>query len=126
MANRMTQRDYFNEIIALAKANGRQDLVDFAENRIEVLDKKSAYKKPTKVQAENEGYKNSIRSTLATVDNGVTVTELQGLDDTLGTLSNQRVSALLRQMVEAGEVVKTVEKKKSYFSLAVADEVEGE
>lgn len=126
MANRMTQRDYFNEIIALAKANGRQDLVDFAENRIEVLDRKTSNKKPTKTQAENEGYKNAIRSALATVDNGVTVTELQGLDDTLGTLSNQRVSALLRQMVEVGEVVKTVEKKKSRFSLAVANEVEGE
>ena len=126
MANRMTQRDYFNEIIALAKANGRQDLVDFAEYRIEVLNKKSSNKKPTKTQAENEEYKNAIRSALATVDNGVTVTELQKLDDTLGTLSNQRVSALLRQMVEVGEVVKTVEKKKSYFSLAVVGEVEGE
>lgn len=119
MANKMTQKDYFNEIIALAKANDRQDLVDFAKGRIEVLDKKSANKKPTKTQAENEGYKDAIRSALATVDKGVTVTELQGLDDTLGTLSNQRVSALLRQMVEVGEVAKTVEKKKSYFSLAV-------
>ena len=126
MANRMTQRDYFNEIIALAKANGRQDLVDFAEYRIEVLNKKSSNKKPTKTQAENEEYKNAIRSALATVDNGVTVTELQHLDDTLGTLSNQRVSALLRQMIETGEVVKEVVKKKSYFSLAVVGEVEGE
>lgn len=126
MANRMTQRDYFNEIIALAKANGRQDLVDFAEDRIEVLNKKFANKKPTKTQAENEGYKDAIHSALATVDKGVTVTELQGLDDTLGTLSNQRVSALLRQMVEAGEVVKTIDKKRSYFSLAVANKVKGE
>ena len=126
MNTKMTQRDYFNEIIALAKANGRQDLVDFAEYRIEVLDRKTSNKKPTKTQAENEGYKNAIRSALATVDNGVTVTELQRLDDTLGTLSNQRVSALLRQMVETGEVTKTIDKKKSYFSLAVANEVEGE
>lgn len=126
MANKMTQRDYFNEIIALAKANGRQDLVDFAEYRIEVLNKKSSNKKPTKTQAENEEYKNAIRSALATVDKGVTVTELQHLDDTLGTLSNQRVSALLRQMVEIGEVTKTIDKKKSYFSLAVVGEVEGE
>jgi len=127
MANKMmAQRYYFNEIIALAKANDRQDLVDFAEYRIEVLNRKSSNKKPTKTQVENEGYKNIIRSALATADEGVTVTELQRLDDTLGTLSNQRVSALLRQMVESGEVTKTIEKKKSYFSLAVANEVEGE
>lgn len=122
----MAQRYYFNEIITLAKANGRQDLVDFAEYRIEILNRKSSNKKPTKTQVENEGYKNAIRSALATVDNGVTVTELQRLDDTLGTLSNQRVSALLRQMVEVGEVVKTIDKKKSYFSLAVANEADGE
>ena len=127
MANKMmAQRYYFNEIIALAKANDRQDLVDFAEYRIEVLNRKSSNKKPTKTQVENEGYKNIIRSALATADEGVTVTELQRLDDTLGTLSNQRVSALLRQMVESGEVTKTIDKKKSYFSLAVANEVEGE
>jgi len=127
MANKMmAQRYYFNEIIALAKANDRQDLVDFAEYRIEVLNRKSSNKKPTKTQVENEGYKNIIRSALTTADEGVTVTELQRLDDTLGTLSNQRVSALLRQMVEVGEVVKTIDKKKSYFSLAVANEVEGE
>jgi hypothetical protein len=36
----------------------------------------------------------------------------------LGGLSNQRVSALLRQLVESGEVVKTIDKKKSYFAVA--------
>jgi hypothetical protein len=120
MANsKMTQKDYFNEIIALAKDNGRDDLVTFAEGRIAQLEKKAGSKKPTKIQAENEGIKDTIRVALGSVDKAVTVTELQGLDEALGALSNQRVSALLRQMVEADEVVKTVEKKKSYFSLAV-------
>ena len=44
MTNKMTQRDYFNEIIELAKANERKDIVEFAEGRIAVLDKKSANK----------------------------------------------------------------------------------
>lgn len=122
MANsKMTQKDYFNEIIALAKDNGRDDLVIFAEGRIAQLEKKAGSKKPTKTQAENEGIKDIVRAALGSVNKAVTVTELQGLDEALGALSNQRVSALLRQMVEADEVVKTVEKKKSYFSLAVGE-----
>ena len=116
MANaKKTQKQYFEEIIALATENGRTDLVDFAKGRIEALAKKSSGKKPTKTQEENEGIKEVILSVLPT-DKGITVTELQELDLALGDLSNQRVSALLRQLVEAGKVNKTVDKKKSYFS----------
>ena len=116
MANKMTQKDYFNEIIALARANDRIDIVTFAEGRIEALNKKSGSKKPTKTQEENVSLKEEIVSVLTS--EGATVTEIQTKSETLGTLSNQRVSALLKQLVEAGRVVKTIEKKKSYFSLA--------
>lgn len=116
MANKMTQKDYFNEIIALARANDRMDIVTFAEGRIEALNKKSGSKKPTKTQEENVSLKEEIVSVLTS--EGATVTEIQTKSETLGTLSNQRVSALLKQLVEAGRVVKTIDKKKSYFSLA--------
>lgn len=116
MANKMTQKDYFNEIIALARANDRMDIVTFAEGRIEALNKKSGSKKPTKTQEENVSLKEEIVSVLTS--EGATVTEIQTKSEVLGTLSNQRVSALLKQLVEAGRVVKTIEKKKSYFSIA--------
>ena len=114
----MTQKDYFNEIIALAKANGRDDLVTFAEGRIEVLNKKTTNRKPTKAQVENDNIKTVIKSVLLNCDSGVTVTDIQKMNDELGELSNQKISALLRQMVDDKEVVKTSDKKKSYFSLA--------
>jgi hypothetical protein len=116
MANKMTQRDYFKEIIALAEENGREDIVTFAQGRIEMLDKKAGSKKPTKTQAENVAIKDEILSVLTTV--GATVTDIQAKSEMLGALSNQKVSALLRQMVEDGTVVKSTEKKKSYFALA--------
>jgi len=116
MTNKMTQRDYFNEVIALAKANDRLDLVEFAEGRIAVLDKKASNKKPTKTQEENVAIKDEILSVLSNV--GATVTEIQSKSEMLGGLSNQRVSALLRQMIADNLVVKTVDKKKSYFALA--------
>ena len=40
MANKMTLKDYFMELIALAQENGRDDLVAFCEDRIEKLAKK--------------------------------------------------------------------------------------
>ena len=119
MTNKMTQKDYFNEVIALAQANDRPDLVEFAQGRIAVLEKKAGNKKPTKTQEENVAIKDEILSVLT--NEGVTVTELQGKSEMLGGLSNQRVSALLRQMITEGKVVKSVDKKKSYFSLAVAE-----
>ena len=116
MTNKMTQRDFYNEIIALAKDNDRNDIVEFAEGRIAVLDRKTANKKPTKTQEENEVLKGVILNTLT--NEGVTVTDLQSKNEELSALSNQRVSALLRQLIADGKVVKAVDKKKSYFSLA--------
>ena len=67
----------------------------------------------------NYDYKDIIFAELsANPDKLYTVTELIKTVDGLGDLSNQRVSALLRQMVDANAVVKTVDKRKFYFSLA--------
>ena len=117
--NKMTQRDYFNEVITLAEQNDRADLVEFAKGRIALLDKKASAKKPTKTQEENVAIKAEIQSVLTS--EGVTVSELQSKSEVLAGLSNQRVSALLRQMIAEGVVSKVVDKKKSYFSLAVAE-----
>ena len=91
------------------------DMVAFIDHELELLAKKSANKKPTKTQEENEGIKAEILNVLT--DEGVTVSDLQSKSDVLGNLSNQRVSALLRQLIADGKVAKNVDKKKSYFSL---------
>ena len=121
MANKMTQRDYFNEIIAMAEANGRTDLADFARGRIEVLDKKSANKKPTKTQEANEVLKDTIEDVLSESDKALTVTEILATGKFEALTSPQKISALLKQMIEAGRVVKSVEKKVSRFSVVVAE-----
>ena len=36
----------------------------------------------------------------------------------MSVFSNQKLSALLKKLVDAGRVIKTVDKKKSYFSVA--------
>ena len=62
-----------------------------------------------------------VLSTGETVANGMTISEMQKASDKLAEYTNQKISAILRKMVESGTIVKTVDKKKSYFSL-VTDE----
>lgn len=119
MANKMTQKDYFNEIIALAQENGRDDLVAFCEDRIEKLSRKSGSKKPTKTQVENEGIKDTIVEVLGEI---APATATMIATDPRVNVSNQKVSALLRQLIENGDVVKATDKGKSLFSLATVEE----
>ena len=60
---------------------------------------------------------NAEGTAIETAAEGQTVTALLGKMNIEG-LTNQRVSALLRQLVLDGKVIKTVEGKKSYFSVA--------
>lgn len=121
MANKITKKEMFTMIKAQVKDNA--EMVAFIDHEIELLDKKASNKKATKTQEANVGIKSTI---LAVLEGGksMTVTEMQGASAELGELSNQKVSALVRQLVEAGEVVKTIDKKVSRFSLAYNGEGE--
>ena len=115
-----TKRDRFNALLNIDAVKNDADLVAFIEHEIELLAKKNAGdKKPTAKQMENDAVKQVILDEMtANPDKLYTVTELiKGVPE-LAEYSNQRVSALLRQMIEANAVVKTVDKRKSYFSLA--------
>ena len=115
MANKITKKEMFTMIKAQVKDNA--EMVAFIDHEIELLDKKASNKKATKTQEANVGIKSTILAILEGAK-PMTVTEMQGASAELGELSNQKVSALVRQLVEAGEVVKTIDKKVSRFSLA--------
>ena len=119
MANtkKMTKADYFRQIMANYELTS--DEVAFIEHELELLAKKnSAEKKPTAVQVANEGIKEAI---LDAMEDGkkYTITDLMKEVDACAELSNQRVSALVRQLVTDGSVERTEEKRKAYFSKVV-------
>lgn len=96
---------------------------EIAKERLEALKaqlvKRSSGKKtPTKTQKENEGLMEIIVNDLAEIGIPVTVTELIAQGEGLNGYTNQKISALLRKLVEAERVVKTMEKKKAYFTVA--------
>ena len=78
--------------------------------------KNSAEKKPTATQIANEGIKSVILETLG--DSSLTITEMQKINGELAELSNQKISALLKQMVENGSVVRVEIMRKAHFKRA--------
>lgn len=87
--------------------------------KVQTEKRNSAERKPTKAQLANEELKAQVMAVLTAEP--ATVTDLMGKSDALGALSNQKVSALVNALVDEGKAVKTVEKRKSYFSKAVAE-----
>lgn len=117
MANKKTKRDYFMELRELVGDNA--DLIGFIDNELGLLDKKkNAERKPTATQLENEGLRAKILVALAEVDEPKSIKEIQGMVAELNDLSNQRVSRLLKDLVDNGKVVKTYVKKVAHFALA--------
>lgn len=114
---KMTKKDYFNvlaEIVKGAKVENEAEILEFLDRQIELLSKKSNVK--TKTQKENEVLVERVYDALVAVAKPVTVTDLQAVEG-MNEFSNQKLSALLKKLVDTSRVVKTIDKKKSYFSV---------
>ena len=117
---KMTKRDYFNAILAVLATVEDTDvsgLTAFVNHEIELLENKRSTAKPTKTQTENIAVKETIVSVLKEIGKPVTITEMQKFSAELAEFSCQKLSALLKQLVENDKTVaKVTEKKKTYFS----------
>ncbi|MDD7756663.1 MAG: hypothetical protein PUJ51_19415 [Clostridiales bacterium] len=114
---KMTKREMFEMIKGVCANDTR--IVEFCEHEIELLNRKSSKSTQTKTQIENENIKGAIVNALTEIAKPVTITEMQELNTEMANYSNQKLSALLKQLVENDKkVVKTVDKKKSYFTVA--------
>lgn len=116
---KVTKRDNFNALLEIEEVKANQGLVDFINHELELLDKKSAGRTTatTANQKANEEIKKVIVSELVRLGKH-TITELQKESEELAQYSNQKLSALIKQLVDNGEVTKTIDKKKSYFEIA--------
>ena len=112
---KLIKKDYFYMLREIVISMERQDLVDFIDNEIELLNKKSSRTTLTQTQKENETLKEKIVSTLTELGKYATITEIQQTNPELADLSNQKMSALLKQLVDTKIVDKVIEKKKAYF-----------
>lgn len=121
----MTKREMFVAIANVAEVAANAEMVDFLNHQIELLDsrKSSTSKTPTKTQKENASIKATILDVLSEAGHAMTITKMLQ-DDRLSAYSNQKLSALLRQLGEDGtkEVRKFKDKKVTLFEIAESDD----
>ena len=112
----MTKMTYVNALeIAIATVENAEAKAKLEALKASIAKKNSAERKPTATQKANEGYKVAILVFLA--EGGKhTITDIMKGCGAVAELSNQRVSAIVRQLVEGGQVVREEIKRKAYFS----------
>lgn len=117
MADKKTVVQMYEELMAIPTLTEEQK--NFLAKRIEITQKKNANRgensKPTKTQLENEGIKETIVAVLTNVP--ITITDLVKSSADLNGYSNQKISALLTQLLKERRVVRTEVKGKAYYAL---------
>ena len=114
---KLTKAQKFAMLRAIPAVAENPVLVEFIDHEVELLSKKnSAEKKPTAQQTANAGIQSAILSAMSAEPNRLfTITELIKSVPECADLTNQRVSALVRQLVDADKVERTEEKRKAFF-----------
>ena len=121
MEKKITKKEKFEMLKALVKDN--EMLVEFIDHEIELLDNKKS-KGNAKANEKMDSQVNLVYNALAELGRAVSTseliadTDLSALENESGVVSTQKVSALLKKLVDGGKVVKYVDKKKTYFKIA--------
>ena len=122
---RVTKAQRFSDIKALLSGEDVvygttfEDAIQFCDSEIALLAKKnSSDKKPSKTQEKNESYKALIMDFLSVQTSGVTCTDIQKGIVEFADFNNQKISALVKQLVEAGKAKKEIVKGRALVSLA--------
>lgn len=124
MANtvkKITKRERFEQLLAIPAVANDNGLKEFIEHELELLAKKNASGtgKLTAAQVANNGIKDEILECMAKEPNRLfTISEMQKVFPCCAELSNQRVSALVRQLVADCKVERLEEKRKAVFRIA--------
>ena len=129
VAARLTKSQKFEAIASYMESMGSEVevggipapvLAEAMRHELELLAKKNAgtgERKPTATQTANMGIKEAM---LNAMEHGVpyTASELLKLVPELDGYQVQKATALLRQLTLEGKVVKSEDKRKTYFTLA--------
>ncbi len=112
----MTKREVITAMLNDQTITANADYKAYLENELNLVIKKNTYKssKPTKAQIENENIKDKILEVLKSAEKPMTATEIA---NEIGYSVN-KASALLTQLKEDNSVVRSVDKRKAYFSIA--------
>lgn len=115
---KITKVEMFTMIKALDEVKANANMVAFIDHEIELLQKKSEKKGNSKASQANAEFLTDVKVALTALGTATATEVMKELVGKYPEVSNQKVSAHLRKLVKAEEVVRTEEKGKAYFSLA--------
>jgi len=114
MSKKLTITENFEALISKYADVFTEGEIAFLKDRAEKAAKKNSSRKPNKTQVANEGIKADILNAMES-GKAYTVGEIQ---KAVGLETNQKTSALLRQLKETGAVVRSESKGRAYFTKA--------
>ena len=99
----------------------KDELIAYIDNEISLIEKKAekAKTQKSKTQKENEVFKAEILAVLENQTSPLPINEGVGMSETFSGFSCQKMSALLKQLVDSGKVNRQIIEKKPCFSLVV-------
>ena len=118
-----TKKEMFAQVMDIVKnstATNKNELLERLNHEIELCNKKSSSKSAEQLAIDNT-IKENILATLAKHNRPMTVSEIQVSNKALSIaegVSSPKVVAMIKQLTNENKVVRTVEKKKAYFSIA--------
>ena len=116
---KMNKFEMVMEILVNGEFDNKDLLIEFVQHEMDLLAKKNStgtVRKPSKTQLENEKYVAMIEEIL--LDKAPrTISDIQSENEIFAEMTNQKMSALLKKLVDSQKVVKFVEKKKTYFQI---------
>lgn len=117
MEKKLTKRDMFNMIKEVATELERNDIIEFCENELNLLDKKrnSSKKINEEKLALDKGNSERILQVLQNLENGATVDEIRKADNVLLELSNQKVTYLLTELLKDKKVFRSEKGRKKLY-----------
>lgn len=119
MEKKITKKEMFGRLIEVVKGANVEDanaMVEFLNHEIELVSKKRSGQ--TKTQKANEKLVEVVYEAIANAGHPITVTELFKAVENDEIKSAQKVSALVKKLVDAERVVRVEDKKKAYFTIA--------
>lgn len=120
---KLTKKEYFGMIREIVIDN--PELVAFVDHEVELLTRKNSGNSQSKTQKENEVVAKMLVEELAKIAKPITITDLMTASEVVkgyvlengNHLTNQKISAIFKQLTESNQIVKVTDKKKSYFSV---------
>lgn len=124
--NKMTEKEIFALVGENAEAFGDKAelILEWVEKHIGQLDRKYSSKsgKLNAKQLENLEIKNKILDHIRILSKPVRVMDISA-DSEFSAYTSQKLSALIKQLVDEGKLVRYIDKRITYFT--IAESVEG-